>query len=502
LKQHFAQTISHELRTPLNLIVGFSETMIQSPEYYGSALPPLYMRDLTIVHRNACHLQALVNDVLDLARIESAHMGLQMAEVDLAELAEEAVNTARALVEARGLAFNVHIAPDLPRTWVDPVRIKQIIFNLLNNAARFTDHGSVTLDVALRGDEVIFAVIDTGLGIPPEHLEHIFEPFRQLDDPMRRRAGGAGLGLTISQQLARLHGGQVRVESRVGEGSAFSLHLPLQGKTPESPPGGAPETPTYSPSPQRTRDNVALLVSNSPSASAMLSRALRMCRTISVTDLDQAQQAARHMLPQAIILDTSDQRLAQVDPGALAEAWGVPSTPLIACPLPGEEVIRRRLAAHGFLIKPISHEVLWDTLRPFGESVTDILIVDDDPDFVRLMERMLDNPLKRYRVASAHSGREALGLIEWRTPDLVLLDLDMPDIDGFELCRRIRANPDWGALRVVIVSGQEEWDVSNTLHGQFAVSRAAGLASSEVLKWLQSVLGNLMSAPASLSVVP
>lgn len=486
LKQHFAQTISHELRTPLNLIVGFTETMIQSPEYYGSGLPPLYMRDLTIVYRNACHLQSLVNDVLDLARVETAQMSLQMEETDLTAIAVEAVNTARSLVETRGLRFCADIASNLPTVWADPIRIKQIIFNLLNNAARFTEHGSVTLQVAEHEEEVAFAVIDTGIGIASEHLEHIFEPFRQLGNPLRRRTGGAGLGLTISLQLAHLHGGHIRVESQPGVGSTFTFSLPTNPAELLPQSSDAKLTPV---SPRRSKDDLVLLVTSSPSAAAMIARYLRTCRAIIVPDMDQAVHAAQQMLPQAVIIDTSDAPLAAEQLSDIAATWGLSQTCFIACPLQGEGVLQQRLAVQGYLIKPIYHDDLWDTLHQFGEQVNTIMVVDDDRDFVRLIERMLDNPLKRYRVITAYGGREALALLRYGLPDLILLDLEMPDLDGFQVIESLRANPDWQNLRVVVVSGQAEWDTTNLITGSVTITKAPGITSGEILKWLQGLVG-------------
>ena len=202
LKQQFAQTISHELRTPLNLIVGFTEAMIQSPEYYGSQLPATYVRDLSIVYRNANHLQSLINDVLDLSRIEAAQMSLLPEETDPARLIQDAVETARGLVEARGLTLHTKVQDGLPTLWVDPVRIRQVLLNLLNNAARFTERGGVTVSAHRQEEMVVLSVSDTGVGIAEEDLPRIFREFQQLDGTTRRRHKGAGLGLAISQNVS------------------------------------------------------------------------------------------------------------------------------------------------------------------------------------------------------------------------------------------------------------------------------------------------------------
>lgn len=491
LKQHFAYSVSHELRTPLNLIVGFAENMIQSPEYYGSVLPPPYMRDLMIVYRNACHLQNLVNDVLDLARLESFQMGLQIVETELRTIVDEVIKTAHGLVEMKGLGFSVEIEPDLPTVWIDPVRVKQIIFNLLNNAVRYTEKGSVSLRVVRQGKEVVFAVSDTGIGIAPENLDRVFEPFQRLGDPMRSQNEGVGLGLTISQRLARLHGGYISVESQVNVGSTFSLHLPIWAN--EMLPHTASTEKKDSLRAALTkhpRQKLVLLVTRSLSSAAMVKRHLPMCRTLIAQNLDLAKQAIQQMAPQVVIFDTSDECLDGIYLPDIAAEWGLTTTYLIAAPLLGEEVLRRNFDVQSFLVKPVSHDNLWDTLRQFGEAIDNVMIVDDDRDFVRLIERMLDNPLKRYRVSLAYSGREALELMQQRIPDLILLDLEMPDMNGYELIRRMQTIPELQSVRVVIMSGQEHWDTSNIIPGNFTVFKPDGMTPNEILQWLQSLLCN------------
>src|SRR5258708_4734116 len=186
LKQQFAQTISHELRTPLNIIVAFTDMMAQSPEYYGAPLPPAYMRDLSIIHRNASHLQTLVNDVLDLARIEAAQMVVIPEETDPVVLIQEAVQTVRSLVEMRDLTLNVSIQKHLPKIWIDTTRIRQVLFNLLNNAARFTEYGTITVQAEQQHDMIVFSVSDTGVGIAPDDMKKLFVEFHQLSSGTRR----------------------------------------------------------------------------------------------------------------------------------------------------------------------------------------------------------------------------------------------------------------------------------------------------------------------------
>jgi len=498
LKQQFAQTISHELRTPLNLIVGFTELMTESPEYYGGQLSPAYLRDLNIVHRNACHLQNLVNDVLDLARIEAAQMSLLPEETDPAALAQEAVDTARSLVEARGLALRTEIEPDLPQLWVDPTRIRQVLFNLLNNAARFTERGSVTVSVRQQdeeGEAVVFAVADTGLGIAPEDIPHIFEEFQQADGSTRRRHGGAGLGLAISRRFVELHGGHIWVESQVGQGSTFYFSLPAGRADLIAVPGSRPMEAPHTVPGKGSEEPVLLAVTPSPSAAGLLTRYVRGCRTVVVQGLDQARQAAQRLMPQAIVVDRACGKLDSARLEELAQEWGLPRTPLIACPLPGEDPLRQQMAVDGYLIKPVSRQSLWDVLRRLEEGVDRVLVVDDDQDFVLLMGRMLeDSPVRRYQVISAYSGQEGLAMIRHHQPDLVLLDLVLPDIDGFQVIERIRSTPAWQHIPIVVVSGQDEIDNHKTMRGAMMVARADGLMPGEVLRWVQEVIDTTTQA--------
>ncbi|MGQ9682543.1 MAG: ATP-binding protein [Anaerolineae bacterium] len=487
LKQQFAQTISHELRTPLNLIVGFAELMVQSPEYYGGELTPAYRRDISIIYRNACHLQNLVNDVLDLARIEVAQMGLLPEETDPAALVQEAVNTVRSLVEARGLALETQIEPDLPRLWVDPTRIRQVLFNLLNNAARFTEQGRVSVRVYRSEQEVIFAVADTGMGIPSNGLAQVFEEFRQLDGSMRRRHGGAGLGLAICRRFVELHRGRIWVESQVGRGSTFSFALPISVPESTAGLGHGPALVPGRPAPE-TDAPMLLVATPSPSAASLLSRYVRGCRTVAVADLEHAGHVARQTLPQAVVLDQAMGPLPPAGLAELAKAWNLGHVPIVQCPLPGEEPLRQRLQVDGYLIKPVSYQRLWDVLRPFGDSVDKVLLVDDDRDFLLLLSRMLDSPLRRYQVLSASSGQEGLDMLLQHRPDLVLLDLMLPDIAGGQVAERIRANPLTKQTPIVIVSGQDQMDSLENLLGAISLAMADGLSPCDVVKWVQHAL--------------
>ncbi|HVO43726.1 MAG TPA: ATP-binding protein [Aggregatilineales bacterium] len=498
LKQQFAQTISHELRTPLNLIVGFTEMMTQSPSYYGQALSPAYMRDLTIVHRNALHLQTLVNDVLDLARIEAAQMAILPEQIDPVDLVKDAIETARSLVETRGLELRTAIDAGLPAIWVDPTRIRQVLFNLLNNAARFTEQGSITVRIRQRDNQVVFSVEDTGVGIAATDIPHIFEEFHQVDGTTKRKQGGIGLGLTISRQFVELHGGRIWVESEVEKGSKFSFSLPAAGSDQLDRTGKkalplslGPLTDTWD------AKRLLLAVTHSPSAATLLTRYVRGYHTIVVADLEQARTTARDILPQGIVLDTALEDLDVAHLEELAHSWGLPQIPFIACPLPGEEVMRKHLLVNGYIIKPISRQGLWEVLRPFGEHIDRLLVIDDDPDFVRLVNRMLDNPQRRYQFINAYSGKEGLVMLRMHKPDLILLDLELPDFEPVELTQRIRSEPCARDVPIIVISGRDAVGSVEVVNGPVTVSKANGVPPGQIIRWVESILETTMQVETS-----
>jgi signal transduction histidine kinase/CheY-like chemotaxis protein len=501
LKQHFAQTISHELRTPINLVVGFTELMTESPDHYGSQLPPAYLRDLSIVHRNASHLQNLVSDVLDLARIDAAQMSVLPEDTDPVDLVEDAVSTVRGPVEARGLALHTEIEADLPRLCVDPTRIRQVLFNLLNNAARFTDEGSITVSVCRRGDDVVFAVADTGVGIAPENISRVFEEFEQVDGGTRRRYGGAGLGLAISKRFVEMHGGRIWAESQVGQGSTFYFSLSV-GRADLAATAGRLADAVSSATPGGGEGPVLLAVARSPAAAALLTRYVRGFRTVVVPDLEQARRVAQRVVPQAVVIDRACVALNSDRLERLAQEWGVSHLPFIACPLPGEELLRQQLAVDGYLIKPVMRRTLRDVLRQCGEDVDQVLVIDDDQDFTFLMSRMLeDSPVRRYQVLSAYSGQEGLGMMRRHQPDLVLLDLGLPDMHGLQVIECIRSNPTWQHIPIVIVSAQDELDNNDILMGSMMIAKADGVLPGEVVRWVQGIV-NTTVTPLPARQVP
>ncbi len=491
LKQEFAQTISHELRTPLNIVVGFAEVMVQSPEYYGAALPIPYQRDLGIIYRNARHLQDLVNDVLDLSRIEAAQMTLVRDKVPATTLVRDALGTVRSLVESRGLELIADVGPNLPYLRVDALRIRQVLFNLISNAVRFTEKGSITVRAQRGNGEVLFAVEDTGVGIAPDDLKGIFEEFRQADSSSRRRYQGAGLGLAISKRFVELHGGRIWAESELGVGSTFRFALPADEQTADSP-----ALPSLASRLTRTVDHqssempVLLTVTRSPSAVALISRYVAEYRTIAVPSLGEARRAIARMAPQIVLVDETSEPLQPPELDEFASEPALATSLVLSCRLPGEESLRQQLDADAYLVKPVSHQSLWDTLRQFGPNIDHVLLVEDDRDFARLVTRLLeDSPVRQYQVSCASTGAEAMAHLKQWPVDLVLLDLVLPDMDGSVVLQRMHQHPAWAQIPVVVVSAQEELDPAAALGTTLTVAQRRGITPSLLVQCIQSIGG-------------
>jgi CheY-like chemotaxis protein len=286
--------------------------------------------------------------------------------------------------------------------------------------------------------------------------------------------------------------------SEVGQGSTISFALPVtlaseitsdaSSSAVEHPLWEHPWSSTAAPIGRNT-ERVLVVITQSAPAVGFLSRYLPEYRVLAARDLTQAQTLARQVLPQAIIGDSSCVVLPTDELGATVQAWGLPQVPVICCPLPGEALLRRRLAVDGYLIKPVARQNLWDVLRSFGNTLEQVLIVDDNRDFVRLLRQMLVNPLRPMRVASAYSGEDALSSLRLSPPDLVLLDLGLPDISGAQLVSILRDHHVWRSIPIVVVSAQDELEELEVLTGTLSVTKAGGLLPSDLIRWISTLVG-------------
>lgn len=463
-KAAFVANVSHEFRTPLNMIIGLSDLLVEAPHVYGSQLPGELLEDLEIVRRNTQHLLAMVNDVLDLSQIEANRLALHRERVNLAEVVNRSAAVVRPLLVKKDVALEVEVPPALPEVYCDGTRVRQVLVNLLSNAARHTERGSVTAQVIHDGHNLTVCVRDTGPGIPAEDVEHIFEPFYRGTYGARRNETGSGLGLSISKQFIEMHNGRMWLESEVGVGSAFYFSLPLDAiPAPaagverwlvEKWPWHARLQPAQLPKDDR-RPRVVICDPN-PDLCDAFSRFNDEVEYVRVDGPEQAAPAVDGFPVQAMILNGASPRLL---PDLLAEVhqrW--PELPVIGCSLPPRLGHALAAGATGQLLKPITRTELAGIVAQVEPGPGTVLVVDDDPDTRTLFSRMLTAIDGTIRVVTAATGGEALARMEAEQPGLVLLDVKLPDIDGWQVLAAKAQNVRLRPIPVYLLSAQDPGD--------------------------------------------
>ncbi len=484
LKEQFAANISHELRTPLNLILGFSEMMYLTPDVYGPfAWPGRLRQDVLQVYQSSRQLLDLVNDVLDLSRIDRAEMPLRREPADLAATVREAVSTIGDLLRGREVELQVSLPESLPRIAFDRTRIRQVLLNLLSNAARFTEKGSITVSAEASEREIVVCVADTGAGIAASELPSVFDEFHQVDMSLRRPHEGAGLGLAIAKRFVELHGGRIWAESEVGRGSRFYFTLPLatEGRVSQLVPGRAP-------GPQRRRGLPAVVfVDRDPDVCTLLSRYLAGYDIAAAGDIEQAVRLVGRLHPRALVLNLRPQAALRADELQLLDSLP-PGLPVLQCSLPSQTWLRAEFGACATLSKPVTREELLQALDAVG-GVHDILVVDDDRGFVQLISRFLESAGGGYSLRRAYEGDEALARIRDRRPDAIVLDLAMPGMDGFQLLGRLRADESLQSIPVLIATAARlPGEMLSPRASTISLQRRDGLSASEVIRSLQALL--------------
>ncbi len=507
-KVEFVSNVSHELRTPLNMIIGFTEVMTQTPELYGGRISPALMADISAVQRNSQHLLTLVNDVLDLSQVEAGQMALSREWNPLAGVIQSAAEVVQSLYDSKRLYLHLDLADNLPQVFCDQTRIRQVIINLLSNAGRFTTQGGVTLGCVLEQDKLVVSIADTGPGIPAGDQERIFEPFQQLDNSTRRLYGGSGLGLAISKQFIELHGGKMWLDSQVGNGTTFYFSLPLAAHLDQEPPfanqrvrrGMIPgDEFGYS---LRTRPSKAPAIRPIPrivvfeqgqTLQRLLKRYLEETEVVVAHSAAEAAEAVNQSPAQALLVNMPVFESLPNETLAITP-YG---TPVISCWVPGEEEAAEHLGALQYLLKPITREKLLSVLDELpmkhqlpGEVKT-ILVVDDEPDELQLFARLLESAPRGYQVIQVTNGMRALDMMRTRKVDILLLDLMLPGLNGFQVMEEKRSDPAIRDIPVIIISSRDPQGEAITSN-MILLGHNGGFSTRHLLDLIQATVGILI----------
>ncbi|HEC21580.1 MAG TPA: GAF domain-containing protein, partial [Chloroflexi bacterium] len=465
LKSQFLANMSHELRTPLNSIIGFSRVMLKGID---GPLNDLQTQDLTTIHQSGQHLLGLINNILDMSKIEAGKMEIQPEYVNLEDIVDTVIATGRGLVKDKPIQIFKEVEPGLPMVYGDPVRLRQILLNLVSNAAKFTHEGSITVRVErkdydpLTGEppRVQVDVSDTGIGIAKEDMDKLFEAFRQVDGSTTRQVGGTGLGLAISREFVEMHGGRMWVESEPGVGSTFSFTIPLH--PPEDTDAEVYASPAYD-----DGRPIVLAVDDEPGVLDLYRRYLEKegYAFVALKNANDLLHHVRRVRPSAILLDLNlpgrDGWQAIDD---LRTAEDTDDIPIVICSIEDQRQRAEEVGAAGYLTKPIIEDdllgVLRDVLAEYPTGQTDeqeeperqtILIVSGQPEYRRVLQEALSNELD-CTIQIALTGYESLQILQDGLPSVMLLDADLPDMDGYGLLLALRSQEEFQTLPVILLT--------------------------------------------------
>ncbi|RJP48851.1 MAG: PAS domain S-box protein [Anaerolineaceae bacterium] len=447
MKSQFLANMSHELRTPLNSIIGFSRVILKGID---GPVTELMQQDLTAIYNSGQHLLGLINDILDSAKIEAGKMELAFDEVNIADLTANVLSTMSGLIKDKPVQMKRNVEENLPTVRADAIRVRQVMINLLSNAAKFTEEGDITVNVGLqKGDggksEVIVSVSDTGPGILEEDQEKLFQPFSQVDASPTRKTGGTGLGLSICRQLINMHGGRIWVESKVGHGTTFHFTLPLYRKESET---GLESSKTI------------LAIDDDSQVIGLYERYLQPqgYHVAPLTDPSRAVERAKLLKPFAITLDIM---MPGIDGWSVLEALKSDSEtrniPVIVCSIIDDLEKGFSLGASDYLVKPIIEDDLVNALDHLNAdgSIREVLVIDDNRDDLRLIGKMLNDD-GRYKAILAEGGRSGWNIISSGSPPhAIVLDLFMPDMNGFDILEKLQTDKTLREIPVIVISGME-----------------------------------------------
>jgi PAS domain S-box-containing protein len=458
-KSQFLANMSHELRTPMNAILGYSEMLQEEAEEEGL---DSFTPDLQKIQNAGKHLLSLINDILDLSKIEAGKMELYLEDFDVSKTVQDVAGTVQTLVAKKSNHLAVMCPPEIGMMRGDLTKLRQSLFNLLSNAAKFTENGTIALNVRREDGFFVFDVQDTGIGMTPEQIAGLFEAFSQADASTTRKYGGTGLGLAITRRFCRMMGGDTTVQSTPGTGSTFTMRLPVSVQPLREEAGREDKTPA--PDTQGSADghrgDIVLAIDDDPTARDLMRRFLTRegFRPETAASGEEGLRLARALHPVAITLDV-------MMPGI--DGWTVlqrlkadPETqdiPVIMLTMVDDKNIGFALGAADYMTKPIDRARLSAILGRHrcaeSEGGCRVLLVEDDEATRDMMREMLNR--EDWNVEEAANGRLALECLLGSCPDLILLDLMMPEMDGFEFAHRLRERPEWRKIPVVVLTAKD-----------------------------------------------
>nr|MCU0475226.1 response regulator [Anaerolineae bacterium] len=509
LKSDFLANMSHELRTPLNSIIGFSRMMLKG---MSGQLSEMQEQDLTTIFTSGNHLLTVINDILDQAKITAGKMTVSVEEFDLKPELDAVKSIGLGLVKDKPIDLRMDVSPNMPRVYGDKVRVRQVLLNLVSNASKFTRQGSVTIraypvsengKIWMRVD-----VIDTGIGIADQDMPLLFEPFRQVDSSLTRTAGGTGLGLPIARSLMQLMGGSLNVSSVINVGSTFSITIPTEPVEIEEEPTATLEMqavpmdsrpmvpPMPVPAPMMEMKRQILVVEDSPDMVDQYRRTLQRqgFEVIVASSMLEARAVAPALQPTLVVMDVD------FDNGAgweLLEELKVRDDtndiPVIIATLNEQRDRALGLGAFAFLQRPYSPDELVSAVEHAEKvaNVPRILLIDDQDDALKMLGELLREH-GNFRVYTARSGMEGLMMVAIHRPNLIVLDLRMPEMDGFAVLNELRQNPETTHIPVMVVTNEDAFrdDERQTLTHVMVVPKSS-ITQNEYDGFIKGVSQNL-----------
>ncbi len=463
-RDRFALAVSHELRSPLNFIIGFSDLMVNSPETYAAPKewPAGLYEDIREIYHSSTHLLALINDILDMGKIDAQQMTLFKEKVELERIFDEVAEMVRPAIEKKNLYLHIEIDSRLPQLYIDHTRIRQVLLNLLTNSLRFTSQGGVTLRGYRKNDDFVqIEVSDTGEGISSEELPKVFSEFRQAGNQNWQRREGTGLGLFIGKRFIQLHGGEMGVKSILGEGSVFYFTLPLEDSH---------ETNLSEINYQLNLSPVSAVSATQPLLLFLVkdyfwarnfAESINGYKFTLVKDPEQLYNLTSQIYPWAVIIDPPMLQYGSVEAFIKNPPYDVP---IITLPIPVNlnRITTLPDGVFSYLVKPVPRQKLLNTLINLDRPIQKILVVDDDDTMVRFVSQTLKSGRQfndllavDINILTATNGQEALEYLHNILVDVVLLDLDLPDMNGLRLIEIMQQDALLMEIPIIIISAND-----------------------------------------------